>query len=153
MKAEIRDQWIEALKSDKYPRAAGRLRRGLLDITGEPLGVDGFCPLGVLGDLAVQAGVATWTAEPRQQLLSGSVPYSPNPDDLIWYLGNADGVHSRDYLTLPDHVRDWCDLAWEQMCWNTVQPETNMVIWANDGAGHTFPEIADLIYTYIPATP
>lgn len=47
LKPEIKKRWQKAL--GEYPQAQGKLRTP-----------DGFCCLGVLGDLAVQDGLATW---------------------------------------------------------------------------------------------
>ena len=45
----VQRQWVEALRSGKYKQAKKALRVG-----------DGFCCLGVLCDLAQQAGVGKW---------------------------------------------------------------------------------------------
>lgn len=47
LKPEIKKRWQKAL--GEYPQAQGKLRTP-----------DGFCCLGVLGDLAVQDGLAHW---------------------------------------------------------------------------------------------
>ena len=46
---EIKELWCSALESGEYLKARDRLRTD-----------NGFCCLGVLGDLAVKAGVAEW---------------------------------------------------------------------------------------------
>ena len=52
LRPEIKKLWCTALESKKYPQATGGLRSDT-----------GFCCLGVLGDLAVKAGVAKWEGE------------------------------------------------------------------------------------------
>ena len=51
MKQEIKQQWITALRSGNYPQGRGYLRR--IDDDGK----EGYCCLGVLCELAVNAGV------------------------------------------------------------------------------------------------
>lgn len=46
---EIKELWCNALESEEYTQAKGRLRTEA-----------GFCCLGVLSDLAVKAGVQKW---------------------------------------------------------------------------------------------
>jgi hypothetical protein len=47
--SQIKELWCSSLRSNKYPQGRGCLRDK-----------DSFCVLGVLSDLAVQDGVASW---------------------------------------------------------------------------------------------
>ena len=50
MNPEIKQRWVAALRSDKYKQGIGKLRHK----------DDTFCCLGVLCDLAAQAGIGVW---------------------------------------------------------------------------------------------
>lgn len=85
MNKEIKDIWCSALRSGDYPQSAGDLRNKY-----------GYCCLGVLCDLAVQAGVID---EPVVRgndypvwLYDGKVSYLPVPV-MDWA-----GVHESDPL-------------------------------------------------------
>jgi hypothetical protein len=68
LKPEIKELWCAALESEEYPQSKGSL-----------YSAQGFCCLGVLGDLAVKAGVAKWKTvrenEPKRLITnSGASP-------------------------------------------------------------------------------
>ena len=115
LRPEIKELWCSALESGEYLKARDRLRTD-----------NGFCCLGVLGDLAVKAGVAEWVGE---ILRSGGTlhrSYFPNallkwacsetPENLILDEGSL--------WPIPGRVSSLADL--------------------ND-RGMTFPEIAEVI--------
>lgn len=68
MNPEVKQKWVEALRSGKYKQGQGALRTG-----------DGYCCLGVLCELAVKEGVAI-----RDQLFYGSpVDFRSDREDLV----------------------------------------------------------------------
>lgn len=50
MNPDIKKQWVEALRSGEYKQGRNALRTG-----------DDYCCLGVLTDLAVRAGIGSWS--------------------------------------------------------------------------------------------
>lgn len=146
LKPEVKQRWIEALRSDEYAQGYGALRAG----------ENCFCCLGVLCDIASKDGVGTWGGKlstivlPDVEFLSGSsheVSYLPA------------GVVEWAFEIPVDEV-DPEDRRWERMqCLrdpNVVvavdgdeeDPESEMGATGlsdlNDG-GSTFVEIAKLI--------
>lgn len=126
MKPEVKAAWVAALRSGKYSQAKERLR--LVDNNGSCLGV---CCLGVLSDLAVNAGIGDWDGEAFVERdgdsESGSLPLSV----MIW--ASQDETPSGRIDSNP----------------NVVGPELNapsraLSFW-NDDHGLTFAQIADLI--------
>lgn len=79
MRTEVRDLWVAALRSGIYPQShAGRLRTE-----------EGFCPLGVLCDVAATVGVLAW-----------------ENIDSSWFIGPwIDGT------TVPPLIYDWAGFA------------------------------------------
>lgn len=67
LKPEIKELWCTALESKEYPQAIDGLKSDA-----------GFCCLGVLGDLAVKAGVAEWVGEILRSGGTLSAGYFPN---------------------------------------------------------------------------
>lgn len=131
MKQEIKTKWIDALRSGDYKQA-----HGVLGYKYEDGRVENCC-LGVLCDLAVQAGVI-----------------------------EGPGLEEGDYGTLyyehqsevlPDAVMDWAELG---ESYNPLVPlknqpeETTSLAELNDGEGyadheHSFDEIADIIEEHL----
>lgn len=118
MDAGIKARWIAALRSGEYEQAYGQLRSN-----------KGYCCLGVLSEIAVDAGVIT-----KERIDTG--------DGWTEAYGNG----SSGYL--PSLVRDWAGL-----------PDTNPLVqadgrgqslaWVNDHSGKTFTQIADLIEEHL----
>lgn len=79
MNAAIKAQWTAALRSGDYPQAKNNLRTE-----------EGYCCLGVLCDLAVEAGVTEITTEPGDS------------SAVYWYDG--------EFLSLPGSVQKWAGL-------------------------------------------
>lgn len=117
MKPEIKQQWVDALRSGKYTQGRGRLRNQAGD----------FCCLGVLCDLAAEAGVGKW------ELTDACAPSFEGGPDL-------DDVSE---VKLPGFVKQWAGL-------NTLNPfvhinrGTESLASLND-SGKSFNRIADLI--------
>jgi hypothetical protein len=109
MDPAVRDQWCRALRSGEYQQTIGQLRDG-----------SAYCCLGVLTDLAAEAGVFSWDA--------------------------LDDTH---YGVLPEAVQDWAGLASEDPSLIFEPHEWISASGAND-MGKSFAEIADLIDTGRP---
>ena len=141
MDAEIKAQWVAALRSGDYRQAKGNLR------VDTSTGV-GYCCLGVLCDLAEKAGVVTF--------LDLKVIESDDPDENdvraeagYVSIGNEDTDY-RDNELLPSCVKRWASL-------NDSNPEVKYdedgrgyavreyLSDLNDERNYTFAQIADLV--------
>ena len=112
MKPDVRDQWTAALRSGRYPQQrAGVLRSR-----------HGWCCLGVLCDLAEQAGVTT----------------------SFWDDGLLAQVYDDTAEYLPEAVQDWAGLTCRSP---DVPVKGDLVTLAelNDEEGWDFTRIADAI--------
>lgn len=127
MKPEIKKLWTDALRSGKYQQGTGYLNR------------DGkLCCLGVLCELAVQAGVAKLWGPPLPLgssfsyggLESSSGSTTGLPDGVCEWAGVLEGDQPNYAGRLP-HTRD------------TSEPYS--LAEANDERQMTFSQIADLI--------
>lgn len=102
--------WIDALRSGEYEQGTDMLKNGKTDC---------FCCLGVLADLEVKKGTATW-----------------EPDSL--------GA-SYDYLVLPDGMSYMTDIP---LAFNEkygLTGESPLLVQLNDVWDYTFEQIADLL--------
>lgn len=110
MDPKIRDEWVRRLRSGAYRQGLSVLNNG----SGR------FCCLGVLCEIAVEAGVAT-----------------KNYDwDVVRYVGEVD---ERQEGVLPLSVRDWSGLP------STVGVFGDDSLANRNDCGTSFAEIADLI--------
>ena len=87
MKKEVKDLWVQALRSGKYPQTTGRLHDN-----------KGFCCLGVLCDVAIKNGLPVQVAK------------SLRPGGLTVFLYD-DVVGS-----LPESVQEWAGVKGENPC-------------------------------------
>jgi hypothetical protein len=125
MNSEIKQKWLDALRSGEYQQGTGRLRS-----------IHGFCCLGVLCDLYSQEHFN------RSWLFMGEDEKCPLQEDY-WYF-DGESEH------LPSSVRQWAGL--KSNCPNIEiesddEDEDGMrasVAELNDN-GATFNQIADLI--------
>lgn len=118
MNAEIKKQWVAALRSGEYKQIQGRLKRN-----------GGFCCNGVLCDLGVKAGVAQW----RESKITGQCCGGPGAS---WT-----GSH-----TIPDNVIAWAELGDDGFDPKVIYEENeNQLSNLNDNEWKTFLEIADII--------
>jgi hypothetical protein len=115
MNLQVRAMWAAALRSGDYPQGTGNLRA-----------YGRFCPLGVLCELAVQAGV---------------IP-PPTKGQNIWAYGADHGESRTSYL--PDAVTRWAGLGDDDPAVLAPGGRFLPLSHLND-AGMTFAEIADLI--------
>lgn len=140
MREDVKNLWVEALRSGEYRQGVGRLAKK----------VDGrkeHCCLGVLCDLAVKAGVVF----ERETL-----PISSNP----WY---ANYAFDESYeITLPEVVSEWAGLqddnpSVEAALYKSEDDDDEYVpidgeyslAELNDSGNYTFEQIADLIETQL----
>jgi hypothetical protein len=123
LKPEIKELWCAALESGEYPQSKGSL-----------CSVEGFCCLGVLGDLAVKAGVAKWKTvkenEPKRLVTdSGANRVYLVPEVIEWACIPKNWEEYDEYFYLPVS--------------QVIKPYRNLPE-AND-MGLSFTEIAKLI--------
>jgi len=133
MNEEIKAEWVRRLRSGDIPQTASYLGR-----------VDGFrCCLGVLSDMAVEAGIATRT---------------PDADALLQVYRS--GGHTETSLLLHE-ILDWAGLHGDED--GDIELDGVVVIGEGDEAltfntpslsflndnGATFAQIADVIEEYL----
>lgn len=118
MKEDIKRRWIEALRSDRFQQGFGYL--SYLDREG----LKRHCALGVLCELAVEAGITTKKVDPIR-------------DSVIVF-----GEESCDTV-LPEEVEKWAEL-------DSADPEiNNMEISQWNDNRNDFNRIAELIEEYL----
>ena len=120
LKPEIKARWRAALESGKYPQAKGQLRSD-----------KGFCCLGVLGDLAVEDGLASWKTGGmgRHYLVVNTIEGSSSfPSSLLEWA-----------FEVKPNVLDPCGV-----CNFKFSAESDCLTDRND-TGTTFPESSQLI--------
>lgn len=119
MKSDVKEAWLEALRSGEYEQGTGKLQSR----EGE------FCCLGVLCDLAVKAGVIP---PPEADEESGSYHYG---EDAAFALP-------------PEEVLAWAGLEQpspEVAVEGTDGRWTYELVTLNDNDGYTFAEIATVV--------
>ena len=95
MNSEIKQEWLDALRSNEYEQAIGMLRSE----------EGGYCCLGVLCDLAAKHGVGRWE--------SGQFTVRDLGTDVVdWRFTDNSGLEG-SLSTLPAHVREWAGLGLE----------------------------------------
>lgn len=123
MNPEIKQLWIDALRSGEYEQGAAYLRAVGKD--GLP---DTFCCLGVLTDLAVKAGVIP---EGGPDIVDG-LPCRVYGEDAVMNM-------------LPSEVMEWADIETQA---GRLKSEVSGLetLWElNDNAKFSFDQIADVI--------
>lgn len=123
MKQEIRDEWVKRLRSGDYEQGLGYLRHG------EEGEASTYCCLGVLCEIAVEAGVIP----PARTGTEGH-------EEDVWLYGNE---NERDDTGLPHSVRMWAGVT-SASGLVIDGPVSNLVV-ANDSEHMSFAEIADII--------
>lgn len=116
MKAEVKQAWLEALRSGEYKQGQDWLRDG-----------DQFCCLGVLCDLYIRAHAADseWRLRRVGPLFSVEGEVKLPPESVIDWAGL---VERDPYVRIEGGPVEGCALA-----------------YLNDDLGMTFAEIADII--------
>jgi hypothetical protein len=122
LKPDIKRRWRAKLESGEYPQSSGRLKS-----------LKGFCCLGVLEDLAVEDGVASWD----------------NNDSVVV---KSTGLMQRN--AFPKELLPW---AFEGVSMAGIPDQVNFVYFTNEDFSETscltvendlglsFPEISKLI--------
>jgi hypothetical protein len=123
VKAEVREQWVAALRSGEY-----RKGKGLLHAKGEKR--DKFCCLGVLCDLAVKAGAI-------------DPPLPVRIDELPSFY-----EYGGDYEVLPDAVMDWAGLEDANPAY-FIRDQKHSLGTDNDDRDYSLKRIADRIERYL----
>lgn len=127
LKPEIKARWQAKLESGEYPQDKHQLRSPR-----------GFCCLGVLGDLAVEDGLASWDENVLVVKSTGQREPSSFPVSLLeWAFGAVPDqavLEGRRTTNFPFEARGTTDFPFD-LC----------LTEQNDSAGLTFPEISKLI--------
>lgn len=136
---EIKEQWVAALRSGEYQQGKSYLTRFEYDGDGTTRRLD--CCLGVLCDLAVQAGVVD-TVEREDDLIGyaySDVTGVPPRQVTQWAYGLADDEPGSDTWTVEWRFQDPTDPDDEGHL------GTKGLYDLNDQDGLSFAEIADVI--------
>lgn len=126
MNPEIKDEWITALESGEYRQESTYLHTP-----------DGYCVLGVLGDIAVRHGVAKW--EPLEEAAGCPCGGCDARTFTYFSLRANDESHEGQSGHLPASVREWAGL--------TVEDER--ALWEDNDEGMTFPHLAITIKEHL----
>jgi hypothetical protein len=122
MKEDVKNKWVEALRSRKYKQGQGLLKCQ-----------NTFCCLGVLCDIS---GLGEW-----------NIPDSANPDDYcnvtMGYVPTDDPCCTQSQV-LPHTVARWAGIKSENGDYR-VDDVWYSLTELNDDRGMTFSEIADII--------
>ena len=150
MNAEVKQQWLDALRSGEYEQTRGRLRRGMpLDPEDLDDGYNaGYCCLGVLCDLAVKAGV-TQLHEERPFEESD---YENERNYVSYSYGVSEG--RKDSSVLPPEVVKWAGLGnavdavnpyVEELPADADEFTPRATLASENDGGKSFEEIAKII--------
>lgn len=130
MDADIKRDWITALHSEDYQQGKHHLNAKDAD------GVDRLCCLGVLCELAAQAGVVTKSVKPATQYVNGvrverEVTFYHSPGDTVG-----------DDALPPEAVKEWAKLEQRNpVLLNRIDAASDL----NDVYSMTFEQIAVII--------
>ncbi len=129
MNPEIKDLWLEGLRSGKYPQGRGML------VNTTRTGGSEFCCLGVLCDIAVQHGIIRANDGDvygrRRFTTRGAYPED----------------NGFEYQVLPIEVKEWAGLDSQNPIIESDEGMTATT--ANDARGYDFRMIADLIEKHL----
>jgi len=131
MNPQVKEKWIDALRSGKYEQGSEKLR-----------GADGYCCLGVLCDLYSQEKNQEWDFRGYSE---NSEEESPDRMDY-WYFDEESEF-------LPDSVREWAGMTFKNPQVRVdVTEDENEDNWfyhseiANlNDSGYSFVELSKLI--------
>ena len=126
MNKEIKQKWLEALRSGEYKQGKTRLHN-TTDKT--------FCCLGVLCEVAIKEGVKLDTLEVDAETYGTDQPYRKYK--CISYAGES--------TVLPDTVIAWAGLPDCNPSINKASPNTHDSLASINDRGVDFLAIADLI--------
>lgn len=117
MNPEYKTKWLDALRSGEYGQGTGALR------TKD----DTYCCLGVLADICVKEGLASW------------VESDSDPEEFAYVVSLPEGREDGAYL--PAKIADHVGVDRLGRRGTGLQTLANL----NDDSGHTFEQIADII--------
>lgn len=120
MKKAVMKKWVAALRSGKYKRGSGWLRKRLN-------GQDRFCCLGVLCDISKKA---KWVDGGGEHYFA-SAQASDHGDE-----------HDK---TLPLTIREWSGLMWDDGGFIGDDGRCKSLAKINDSGKYSFAKIADII--------
>jgi hypothetical protein len=120
MKKAVMKKWVAALRSGKYKRGSGWLRKRLN-------GQDRFCCLGVLCDISKKV---TWVDNNFQNNT---------------YLASAERYTDEDAQILPYAVKEWAGMGSDSGWWDDGSPNVRGLDVINDSGKYSFAKIADII--------
>lgn len=121
MDREIKQRWINALRSGEYEQGFGQLNDG-----------ERYCCLGVLCDIAVKDGVVR------------SSPVGALGKFIGYYVPTSDSGPWIDQDVLPEAVRDWAGLV-EKNPRVTIGEDDTVISEVNDVYQLNFNQIAEII--------
>lgn len=131
MKPEIKALWIDALRSGDYKQCRNQLRQG-----------DTFCCLGVLTELAVQAGAVKAGEVDEDEMYV--YPYT------VKELGD-EAYEQVEFFDLHRGVMEWSGMTSptgnlpSPIPFGEVGNYSRSLVQLNDHAGYNFNQIADVI--------
>ena len=149
MKAEVKQKWVNALRSGDYTQGRWKLSRidDYTDTVGE--GFECHCVLGVLADLAAREGIISYGYDRDQDCEAVWTEFRvySDPtyaDEETGYDPNVEGIH------LPISVARWAGL--DETVPYIPHPSTGeetLISDLNDGGGLSFEQLADLIEKHL----
>lgn len=149
MNQDIKDQWISALWSGEYPQTTGWLNVVTPAGEGDDAKPAGYCCLGVLCELAVEAGIAEkrtkrayvyYNEEPAGPEVAVYAP--PGAFEKAAAPGLAEGSETS---VLPPFIRDWAGLSSSNPDVDLGVLGTAALAELNDGYKLDFDRIASAI--------
>ncbi len=139
MNQEIKDQWVKALKSGEYKQGYGKLAVKMSN------GQQKHCCLGVLCELAVEAGIVEKIEVPMNVIF--------DDDDYEATMFEYEGeqvpdtprVRNRTGYTLPERVKVWAGLDSDNPGVTRPHGYETTLSELNDSKIHNFEDIANII--------
>lgn len=128
MKADIKSEWLAALRSGKYKQAKGMLKRSASELSNNSVG---FCCMGVLCDIS---GQGKWKEETGR----GTGPLETKMNRYVCKDGSS-------YGSLPMGIITWAGLNSHTPFVTKDNGSLASLAELNDSDNKSFEEIADLI--------
>ncbi len=132
MVPEVKELWLNALRSGEYAQTKGYLCRTeplVNKETGDTVIPVGYCCLGVLVDLGVKAGVQEAGTPSRDHMGYEDRGYQSDMPEIV---------------VLTTQVAKWAGLYGSGTLNKSVEGRSSLV-GLNDDLGYTFEQIADVI--------
>lgn len=123
MNAEIKSQWVDALRSGKYTQGENALRETVNGKTAH-------CCLGVLCELALESGLTVRIEEDVVDLVTSQDRFTSFDGDAAY---------------LPESVQRWSDISTSNGQFFKEDESRAVTLSALNDTGYSFTEIADLI--------